>query len=138
MQNKFEYLLKRPAKEDFYNLFRTTGWYESFGINEDKLELALDNSWFMVSVYSQDILIGFGRIISDMSLHALILDVIVLPDFQNNGIGTKVMKILTDKCLSEGIIDIQLFCSEGKTEFYRKLGFEKRNDNSPGMQYKGK
>ena len=138
MQNRFEYKLQKPDKKDFYKLFRTTGWYESYKLTEDKLELALNNSWFMVSVYYKEQLVGFGRIISDKSLHALILDVIVLPDFQNNGIGTKIMKILTGNCLSEGIIDIQLFCAEGKTDFYEKLGYEKRNNNAPGMQYKRK
>jgi len=134
----FTYIFDKPNNRDFYNLFQTTGWYEGIYIDEYKIETILKNSWFMVSVYNKDQLIGFGRIISDLCLHALILDVIIIPEFQRKGIGTKIMDILLDKCLKEEIIDIQLFCAMGIEGFYKKLGFEKRDINAPGMQYNRK
>ena len=90
----------------------------------------------MISAYHNGSLIGFGRIICDGVLHALIVDVIVLPEYQHKGIGSAVMTRLMEYCRSKNIRDIQLFCATGKVEFYEKLGFVKRPDNAPGMEVK--
>lgn len=78
---------------------------------------------------------GFGRIISDGIVHALILDVIVLPEMQGEGMGKEIMNKLILKCKKHNIRDIQLFCAKDKAGFYEKLGFERRDENAPGMQY---
>lgn len=81
-------------------------------------------------------LIGFGRIICDGIVHALILDVIIHPDMQGKGIGKEVMDKLVSKCKKHKICDIQLFSAKNKTGFYEKLGFKSRDEHSPGMQLK--
>lgn len=89
----------------------------------------------MVSAYQDDKLIGFGRIICDGIVHALILDLIVHPDFQNQGIGGLILEKLIKKCQYHQIRDIQLFCAKGYAGFYEKHGFKKRNEDAPGMEY---
>ena len=71
---------------------------------------------------------------TDLVLHAMIFDMIVLPDYQGRGIGTKILSRLVNKCLKQGIRDIQLFCAKGKRVFYEKNGFEIRTTDAPGMQ----
>ena len=90
----------------------------------------------MVSAYAGQKLVGFGRIICDGVLHALILDLIVHPDYQNLGIGGAVLDQLVNKCRLHKIRDIQLFSAEGKASFYEKRGFVFRQKNAPGMEFK--
>ena len=125
-----------PTSAQFYKLFDTTGWNEKYELSPDELYSALKNSWYTISAYKNDQLIGFGRIICDGVAHALILDCIIHPDFQGKGIGKTIMNKLIKKCKEHKIRDIQLFSAKNKAEFYEKLGFEKRKSDSPGMGLK--
>jgi len=110
-------------------------WNVKYQLNADQLLEALTNSWFLISVYEKEELIGFGRIICDGIVHALILDLIVHPDFQNRGIGGQILDKLVGKCQQHQIRDIQLFSAKGYYSFYKKRGFKKRPDDAPGMEY---
>ena len=125
---------KIPTAEQFYELFETTGWNTKYELSKDELYMALKKSWYCVSVFDNNQLIGFGRIICDGIVHALLVDVIIHPDRQGEGIGKEVMGRLVDKCKKHKIRDIQLFSAKDKAEFYEKLGFERRKEDSPGMQ----
>lgn len=125
-----------PPEKAFFELFKTTRWNVQYQLDSNQLFQALKNSWYLVSVYESDKLIGFGRIICDGIIHALILDLIVHPSYQNKGIGCQVLEKLVEKCKQYQIRDIQLFSAKGYTSFYEKRGFIKRNDDAPGMEYK--
>lgn len=89
----------------------------------------------MISAYNSGQLIGYGRVISDCIQHALILDLIVLPEYQNRGIGRTILQKLVKRCLQAKICDIQLFSARGNTDFYLNNGFVKRPPDAPGMEY---
>ena len=130
------YLHRLPEKAELFRLFETTGWNEFYRLGESDLHEAAARSWHLLSAYSDDKLVGFGRIICDGVVHALILDLIVLPEFQERGIGGTILDSLVRKCLDHKIRDIQLFCAKGQAEFYKKRGFSPRPDNAPGMEYR--
>lgn len=134
--NQFIYKTSIPKQKAFYELFTTTNWNEQYQLDPEELYQALKNSWYLVSAYENEKLVGFGRIICDGIVHALILDLIVHPDYQNLGIGGQVLNKLITKCQQHEIKDIQLFCAKGYTSFYEKHGFNKRPDDSPGMEIK--
>jgi len=62
---------------------------------------------------------------------------IVAPDYQECGIGKKILTELVSKCKSAAIPDIQLFCAKGKEKFYLKNGFKARPADAPGMEFIG-
>jgi len=126
-----------PDKVEYYELFESTGWNAEYKLSPGLLNETLMNSWFFVCIYNDGKLIGFGRVISDGVLHALIVDLIVSPDFQNCGIGKLILNELVSKCKSAAIHDIQLFCAKGKEAFYLKHGFKSRPSNAPGMEFVG-
>ena len=124
-----------PATDQFWDLFQTTGWNEKYGLSSDELMQALHSSWYVLSAYEAKKLVGLGRLVSDGVLHAMVYELIVLPEYQGQGIGGQILEKLVKKCKDSGIRDIQLFCAVGKREFYEKRGFVARPDDAPGMQY---
>lgn len=123
-----------PRKDEYYALFETTGWNEEYQFDQEQLYAATRQCWYLVSAYDQDRLVGFGRIISDGVLHALIVELIVLPEYKGKGIGSTILKKLVERCRNNNIHDIQLFCARGQAGFYEKYGFLRRPAEQPGMQ----
>lgn len=124
-----------PPVEQYFELFNTTGWNEEYGLTKEELYETLLKSYHMVSAYENSRLVGFGRILSDGVLHAMIYEMIVVPDYQGKGIGREILNRLVQKCKEDNIRDIQLFCAKGKRKFYEKHGFTAREEDAPGMQY---
>ncbi|MDR3625826.1 MAG: GNAT family N-acetyltransferase [Ignavibacteriaceae bacterium] len=129
------YKTNQPLIDQYFNLFETTGWNKEYCLNKDELNLSLSNSYYTVSVYEDNKLVGFGRIVSDGVLHAMVYEMIVDPDYQGEGIGSTILNMMVDKCLENNIRDIQLFCARGKKSFYERHGFTVRDSSAPGMQY---
>ncbi|MFC1619828.1 GNAT family N-acetyltransferase [Candidatus Neomarinimicrobiota bacterium] len=123
-----------PDRDAFFALFETTGWNEEYGLDADQLNTALQHSWTSVSAYDGDRLAGFGRVVSDGVLHALIVDLVVLPEYQGQGIGSTLLRELVARCREADLRDIQLFCARDQAGFYEKHGFQVRPEDAPGMQ----
>lgn len=130
-----EFNSKIPARDQFWELFQSTGWNEKYCLLPEDLLRAISASWYMLCAYDGEQLVGFGRLVSDGVLHAMLYELIVLPKYQGQGIGGKILENLIEKCREAGVRDIQLFCAWGKRAFYEKRGFAARPDDAPGMQY---
>ncbi len=136
--NSIQYKEHLPAINEYWDLFNTTGWNIEYKFTAADLKKAIGNSWYALSAFDSGKLIGFGRVIADGVHHALIVDMIVHPQYQGKGIGSLLLEKLVKKCKEENIRDIQLFAAADRYGFYEKHGFEQRPHNAPGMQYKGK
>lgn len=126
---------KLPSFEQFVYLHEASGLIKSKKgtYTREQLFQAAQNSWCHVSIYDKNQLIAFGRMISDGIYQALICDVMVDPTYQNKGLGKAIIESLVTKCRENGIQSIQLFSAKGKQHFYKKLGFEEREQDAPGM-----
>jgi GNAT superfamily N-acetyltransferase len=131
-----EYRAEIPDPQQFAALFETTGWNATYQATPAELTDMLAHTWYMLAAYDGARLVGFGRVVSDLVLHAMIYDMIVLPAYQGQGIGGEILDRLVEKCRQAGIRDIQLFCARGKRAFYENRGFVARPDDAPGMQYR--
>jgi GNAT superfamily N-acetyltransferase len=130
------YKIDLPLIDQYVTLFETTGWNSEYNLTKEELSISLSNSYYSVSAYDEDKLVGFGKIVSDGVVHAMIYEMIVDPDYQGEGIGSCILNMLVEKCLKNNIRDIQLFCAKGKKVFYERHGFTARLNSAPGMQYK--
>jgi GNAT superfamily N-acetyltransferase len=99
----------------------------------DTLYEAIKNSWYIVTMYEDNKLVASGRIVSDGFIQCFICEMIVLPEYQNKGIGSRVMNELLQHCKVNGIHWVQLACAKGKKGFYNKFGFRERAIDAPGM-----
>jgi len=110
---------------DIYtDLRQSVGW---INFSPDQTRLALTHSLLDITVWDNTRPIAMGRIIGD-GLYDTIVDVIVHPQYQGQGIGRTIM----EKLLLYGDINtpdggrtsIQLIAEKGKEAFYQKLGFK--------------
>ena len=133
---KIEYIEDKPGSRAYLQLFETTGWNADYKADQAELRRAIECSWYVLSAYDGEELVGFGRIVSDGVLYAMIYDMIVKPSHQGNGIGTAILEKLVARCREHGLRDVQLFSAKGKAQFYRKRGFVERPVDAPGMRIK--
>lgn len=129
-----EYSVEFPIVEAYKELFDSTGWNKRLRLSSDELDRALRQSWSVVCAFDADRLVGFGRVVSDSMLYAMIYDLIVAPTYRRRGIGSAILQRLTDRCLEAGIREVQLFPAAGKSGFYQSRGFEIRPADAPGMR----
>lgn len=87
----------------------------------EKIKTASENSHTVCSAWIEDKIIGFGRAISDGQYQSAIYDVVVLPAYQAQGVGTAIMKSLLRKLPKNA--PVLIFAVPGKERFNRKLGF---------------
>jgi aspartate racemase len=129
-----EYLAELPTADEFERLFRASGWSEALEIPADRLAASLPPTWYSICARLNGQIVGMGLVLSDGVLHALIVDVIVMPEMRGRGIGTGIMKRLMSRCEEAGVLQVQLFSARGKRGFYERLGFAARPDSGPGME----
>ena len=119
--------------EEFNYLYDAVGW----GSYDEKVsEKALANTMYSVSVYDDDKIIGYGRIIGDGICFLYIHDVMVIPKYQNKKIGSQIMNKLLEKVnqikIENQYVRVYLGASKGKEKFYERFGFIKREDANLG------
>ena len=128
------FLYTPPAVEAYFELFETTGWNDEYHVSAEELRRANATSQFMVSAYDGERLVGYGRLLSDGVLHAMIYEMIVHPEHQGKGLGSQILQQLIQWCRENHIREAQLFCARGRRGFYERNGFVARPQEAPGMQ----
>jgi len=125
---------KRINPSKINSLFKIVGWETR---NKNTIKKMLQKSSFVFSVWDDQSLVGFGRIVED-GIMCMFYDVCVHKDYQNNGIGTKIMETLIDQVKDKQYISIGLFVSEDNpkaTNFYEKFGFKNVNNGMELVRY---
>ena len=128
-------LIKENVKsiDEFNLLYDAVGWG---AYNDNITKQALDNTYYSISIYDEDKIIGYGRLIGDTICFMYIHDVMVLPEYQNKKIGTLIMNKLLDKAHELKKINpdmrVYLGASKGKENFYKHFGFIERKDADLG------
>jgi aralkylamine N-acetyltransferase len=91
---------------------------------DGKYQTALENSFAHYSILEQQDLIAFTRVISDGTIYALIVDVMVHPAFQAKGLGQKLLEFVLEDLKLEGIRSVNVIFDARLEKFYAALGFE--------------
>lgn len=119
--------------DEFNLLYDAVGW----GAYEKEItKQALENTYYSVSVYDDDKIIGYGRLIGDTICFMYVHDVMVLPEYQSKKIGTMIMNKLLEEIakIKEKHPDLLVYlgASKNKEGFYEKFGFITREDANLG------
>jgi GNAT superfamily N-acetyltransferase len=125
---------KNSISIDEYNQLRVAVDWKPLEVKQ--AEAGLKNSAYCISAYDRERAVGFARVITDKGYMALIVDVMVKPEYQEKGIGTemlkKIMQFLETSVNSEQMLMINLMSVRGKEKFYSKFGFLERPSESMG------
>ena len=122
--------------EEYMDLRKIVGWVQ-FPLEEAKA--CIDNAYMVLCVRDDDRAIGVVRLLWDGGYIAFLSDVIVVPEYQGQGIGRKLVEACLQKLkkdLKPGYkVKITLNSAKGKEAFYEKFGFKVRpnEDSGPGM-----
>ena len=121
--------------EEFNLLYDAVGWGS---YDKAVAEKALKNTFYSVSVYDDNSIVGFGRLIGDEICFVYIHDVMVKPEYQGLKVGTTIMNKLLEKInelkKENNSLRVYLGASKNKEKFYEKFGFVKRTDVGLGEE----
>jgi ribosomal protein S18 acetylase RimI-like enzyme len=103
-------------------------------------EKALENSLFSVTAQVEGKTVAIGRLIGDGVMDWYVKDIIVLPEYQGMGIGTRLMNYLLayikQNSLPGTSVRVLLMSAKGKEPFYERLGFRVRPNKLEGAGMK--
>lgn len=121
-----------PSADDYVSLRLRSGMG-----NKDlkRSEIALKNSLFIVALYDEEKLIGFGRVVGDGGITYVVSDIMVDKDYQRRGLAEQVMKAI-DGYFEENAHEDSYICliaNHPADLLYNKHKFEYLPENKYGM-----
>ena len=105
-------------------LFEEVGWGRR---PPDEVRAAFENSTYCRFAFEGEELVGFGRTVDDGRYYGLIVDLVVAPDFQGQGIGSRLLAELRD-CLASYEF-CTLTAAPGKGGFYLGQGWSRQSSS---------
>ena len=118
---------KDLPSEQLHKLFVAVDWSDGADAPDmiDFYNVPFTNSTLVISAWDNERLIGAVRVLSDKTFRSIIYDLLVLPEYQNKGIGKELVK----QCIahypnSEWLVGT----TKNIAGFYEKIGFQKNDD----------
>jgi GNAT superfamily N-acetyltransferase len=116
-------LERLPTPEQLQGLLRAVGWAKDD--RTDRAAKALAGARFGVVAVADRRVVGSGMVLGDRATLAYLKDIVVDPEWQGRGIGTRIVEALlavlrrTDP---DGML-VTLFTGQHLAEFYERFGF---------------
>ena len=113
--------------ERIVGFYISANWLKASDDNSFLLP-ALQGSALVVGAFDENHrIVGCARALSDGCSDAYIQDVVVDPEYRGQGIGSMLIKTLTDALRAKGVDWIALVGEPGTEGFYRKLQWQEKS-----------
>ena len=109
--------------EDVLHLYQAVGW-TNYTDQSEMLEQALSHSLAIYVALDGDAVVGLIRLVGDGFSSVFVQDLIVLPTYQRQGIGSNLMKEALADYNDAYQVQLATEQTEKNLGFYRSLGFE--------------
>ena len=109
--------------EDVLHLYQAVGW-TNYTNQPKMLEQSLSHSLVIYLALDGDAVVGLIRLIGDGFSSVFVQDLIVLPSYQRQGIGSALMKQALEDFKEAYQIQLATEQTEKNVGFYRSMGFE--------------
>lgn len=108
---------------ELLTLFHSAWWMSDRTLPDT--ERILRESDIVVAVIDppSDRLTGFARVLTDYTHIALILDVVVAPEYRTSGHGTTLMNTIVNHPRLQTVRSLELVCQPDLIPFYSRWGF---------------
>lgn len=114
-------------KEEILHLYHSVGWL-NYTQNPEMLKGAYKHSLKIIGAYDEDKLVGIIRVVGDGYSIIYIQDILVLPEYQHQGIGTLLMKKVLDDYKHVYQKTLLTDYAEKSICFYKSVGFTMDTD----------
>ena len=109
--------------EDVLHLYQAVGW-TNYTNQPEMLEQALSHSLVIYLALDGDAVVGLIRLVGDGFSSIFVQDLLVLPSYQRQGIGSSLMKEALENYKDAYQVQLVTEQTEKNVGFYRSLGFE--------------
>ena len=109
--------------EDVLHLYQAVGW-TNYTNQPQMLEQALSQSLVIYLALDGDAVVGLIRLLGDGFSSVFVQDLIVLPSYQRQGIGSALMKEALEDYKEVYQVQLATEQTEKNVGFYRSMGFE--------------
>ena len=109
--------------EDVLHLYQAVGW-TNYTNQPQILEQALSHSLAIYLALDGDTVVGLIRLVGDGFSSVFVQDLIVLPSYQRQGIGSSLMKEALEDFKEAYQVQLATEQTEKNVGFYRSMGFE--------------
>ena len=109
--------------EDVLHLYQAVGW-TNYTNQPEMLEQALSHSLAIYVALDGDAVVGLIRLVGDGFSSVFVQDLIVLPIYQRQGIGSALMKEALEDYKDAYQVQLVTDQTEKNVGFYSSLGFE--------------
>ena len=109
--------------EDVLHLYQAVGW-TNYTNQPQMLEQALSQSLVIYLALDGDAVVGLIRLVGDGFSSVFVQDLIVLPNYQCQGIGSALMKQALGDFKEAYQVQLATEQIEKNLGFYRSMGFE--------------
>lgn len=114
-------------EETILKLYESVGW-SNYVSNPAMLKRAYEHSLKILAAYKEDTVIGIIRVVGDGSSIIYIQDIVIHPEYQRQGIGTKLLQTMLEiyKDVYQKVLLTEH--TEKTIQFYRSVGFTMDTD----------
>lgn len=121
-----------PTAEDYVNLRLRSGMGSK---NLKRSQIALENSLFTASIYDEEKLVGFGRVVGDGGITYVVSDIMVDEEYQRKGFAEQIMKEIDNYFEEHAYEDSYIFliANNPADKLYYRHQFEYLPKNKCGM-----
>ncbi len=109
--------------DDILHLYQAVGW-TNYTHQPQMLEQALSHSLSIYMALDGDAVVGLVRLVGDGFSSIFVQDLIVLPSYQRQGIGSDLMKEALGDYKDAYQVQLVTDQTDKNLGFYRSLGFE--------------
>jgi GNAT superfamily N-acetyltransferase len=114
-----------PTPEELLGLLRAVGWARHDQADTDRAARSLAGARFGVVAVASNQVVGSGMVLGDGATFAYLKDIVVHPEWQGRGIGTRIVGALVAalrRPRPDGML-VTLFTGQHLAEFYERSGF---------------
>ncbi len=124
-----------PRVDEYRTLRRECGLSEK---SVEAAEKGLPNSLYAVTLRDGERLVAMGRVVGDGGCDFGVVDIAVHPDYQQQGLGTRVMSAIMSYLHENAPPSayVALIADDHSPALYSKFGFRFTTPRSVGMAYR--